>query len=291
MPYRDYIGSHARGPGRRRPATGRSCTAPSDPFEAPNWTRDGKALIYNTSGRVEGRGRSTASTSRRASRRSSTPAPRTATTTTTCSRSTAPCSASATRAPGHDGVDDLHGARRRAARRSASRRSRRRTCTAGRPTAKSLVYTGRREQRVRHLPIASDGSGTEVNLTTSKGLDDGPEFTPDGQCIYFNSARSGPMQIWRMQPDGSNRSRSRTTSSTTGSRTSRPTASRSRSSATRGHRAADHPYYKRVYLRLMPLGGGRRRLSRTSTAGRARSTCRRGRPTGSRSRWRITGTY
>src|SRR6476620_6165789 len=27
------------------------------PFEAPNWTRDGAALIFNTSGRGEGRGR------------------------------------------------------------------------------------------------------------------------------------------------------------------------------------------------------------------------------------------
>src|SRR4029453_5588055 len=33
-------------------------------------------------------------------------------------------------------------------------------------------------------------------------LDDGPEFSPDGQFIYFNSDRTGTMQIWRMRPDG-----------------------------------------------------------------------------------------
>ena len=35
-----------------------------------------------------------------------------------------------------------------------------------------------------------------------QGLDDGPEYSPDGQYIYFNSERTGTMQIWRMKPDG-----------------------------------------------------------------------------------------
>jgi TolB protein len=33
-------------------------------------------------------------------------------------------------------------------------------------------------------------------------LDDGPEYSPDGKKIYFNSVRSGLMKIWRMSPDG-----------------------------------------------------------------------------------------
>ena len=33
-------------------------------------------------------------------------------------------------------------------------------------------------------------------------MDDGPEYSPDGKYIYFNSVRSGMMQIWRMKPDG-----------------------------------------------------------------------------------------
>src|SRR5262249_35667093 len=41
----------------------------------------------------------------------------------------------------------------------------------------------------------------------AKGLDDGPEYSPDGQFIYFNSERSGSMQIWRMRPDGSGQQR------------------------------------------------------------------------------------
>lgn len=40
-------------------------------------------------------------------------------------------------------------------------------------------------------------------MTTAKGLDDGPEYSPDGKYIYFNSERTGHMQIWRMHADGS----------------------------------------------------------------------------------------
>jgi TolB protein len=40
-------------------------------------------------------------------------------------------------------------------------------------------------------------------LITGPGLDDGPEYSPDGKWLYFNSTRSGAMQIWRARPDGS----------------------------------------------------------------------------------------
>ncbi len=39
-------------------------------------------------------------------------------------------------------------------------------------------------------------------MTTAKGLDDGPDYSPDGQWIYFNSDRDGSMRIWRMRVDG-----------------------------------------------------------------------------------------
>ena len=45
--------------------------------------------------------------------------------------------------------------------------------------------------------------GEEQRLTTAPGLDDGPEYSPDGRHIYFNSDRTGLMQIWRMKTDGS----------------------------------------------------------------------------------------
>ena len=45
--------------------------------------------------------------------------------------------------------------------------------------------------------------GTEKRLTNAEGFNDGPEYDPNGQHIWFNSTRSGLMQIWRMNRDGS----------------------------------------------------------------------------------------
>lgn len=70
------------------------------------------------------------------------------------------------------------------------------------PDGKTLVYCADRggEFDVYSIPAAG---GKEVRLTTAPGLDDGPEYTPDGKYIWFNSVRSGLMQLWRMRPDGS----------------------------------------------------------------------------------------
>ncbi len=43
----------------------------------------------------------------------------------------------------------------------------------------------------------------EIRLTDANGLDDGPEYSYDGQWIYFNSHRTNRMHIYRMRPDGS----------------------------------------------------------------------------------------
>lgn len=45
--------------------------------------------------------------------------------------------------------------------------------------------------------------GPERRLTCAPGLSDGPEYSPDGEYIWFNSVRTGLMQIWRMRSDGS----------------------------------------------------------------------------------------
>ncbi len=44
----------------------------------------------------------------------------------------------------------------------------------------------------------------EVALTGNEGLNDGPEYDPEGKKIWFNSTRTGLMQIWQMDPDGTN---------------------------------------------------------------------------------------
>ncbi len=70
------------------------------------------------------------------------------------------------------------------------------------PDGLTLTYCAERNGNydVYTIPV---GGGKEKRLTTSEGLDDGPEYSPDGKYIYFNSVRTGTMQIWRMKPDGS----------------------------------------------------------------------------------------
>lgn len=70
------------------------------------------------------------------------------------------------------------------------------------PDGRTLAFTGQRNGNfdIYTIPV---GGGEETRLTTAEETDDGPEYSPDGEYIYFNSARTGTMQIWRMKPDGS----------------------------------------------------------------------------------------
>ncbi|HYT20449.1 MAG TPA: hypothetical protein VEW05_09505 [Candidatus Polarisedimenticolia bacterium] len=70
------------------------------------------------------------------------------------------------------------------------------------PDGKTLAFVGERSGDFDIYAIPAAG-GEEKQLTTAKGLDDGPEYSPDGKYIYFNSERTGHMQIWRMRADGS----------------------------------------------------------------------------------------
>ncbi|MBC9929843.1 TolB family protein [Chitinophaga qingshengii] len=69
------------------------------------------------------------------------------------------------------------------------------------PDSKTLAFVGLRNGDFDIYTIPAAG-GPEKRLTREKGLDDGPDYSPDGRYIYFNSYRSGRMQIWRMAADG-----------------------------------------------------------------------------------------
>ncbi|GHT20082.1 hypothetical protein AGMMS4957_05930 [Bacteroidia bacterium] len=70
------------------------------------------------------------------------------------------------------------------------------------PDNKFLAYCAERNGNYDVYAIPFKG-GKEIRLTTAEGLDDGPEYSPDGKYIWFNSVRSGLMQVWRMKADGS----------------------------------------------------------------------------------------
>jgi len=71
------------------------------------------------------------------------------------------------------------------------------------PDGKYLAYCAERNGQYDIYSISVDG-GPETQLTNLSGLDDGPEYSPDGRYIWFNSTRTGLMQVWRMEVDGSN---------------------------------------------------------------------------------------
>ncbi len=122
------------------------------------------------------------------------------------------------------------------------------------PDGKTLAYCAERggEFDVYTIPVAG---GEEKRLTTAPGLDDGPDYSPDGEWIYFNSERSGTMQIWRMRSDGSEQRQ--LTSDGHADWFPHPSpdgkwvAFLSYDKDVKGH-----PPNKDVTLRLMPAGGG-----------------------------------
>ena len=125
------------------------------------------------------------------------------------------------------------------------------------PDGKYLVYTAQRNGVYDIYRIPVDG-GVEVQLTNSPGLDDGPEYTPDGRYIYFNSVRSGHMHIWRMKIDGS------APEQLTNDEYNNwfPHISPDGQSVVfvtylvGEVEPSEHPAAKRVYLRMMPRDGG-----------------------------------
>lgn len=70
------------------------------------------------------------------------------------------------------------------------------------PDGTTLAYCAERDGEFDIYTIPVEG-GVEKRLTTAAGLNDGPEYDPSGQYIWFNSVRSGLMQAWRMKADGS----------------------------------------------------------------------------------------
>ena len=124
------------------------------------------------------------------------------------------------------------------------------------PDNQFLLYTGQRNGDFDIYKISKDG-GKEIQLTHTKGLDDGSEYSPDGRYIYFCSTRTGKMQVWRMDPDGKNQTQLTFDELNNWF----PHVSPDNKwivfiSFPKEVPADQHPFYQRVYLRVMPIQGG-----------------------------------
>ena len=70
------------------------------------------------------------------------------------------------------------------------------------PDGKTLAYCAERNGEFDIYTIPAEG-GVETRLTDAPGLNDGPEYDSNGTVIWFNSVRTGLMQAWKMNADGS----------------------------------------------------------------------------------------
>jgi Tol biopolymer transport system component len=128
------------------------------------------------------------------------------------------------------------------------------------PDGKKLVFTGGRAGETgnfRNLWAVDVATGAETAITPPGTLDDGPEYTPDGKYIYFNSVRTGTMQIWRMKPDGSDPEQITFDAYNDWF----PHISPDGKWIVYIAFPADmdpwsHPFYRQCYIRLMPASGG-----------------------------------
>jgi TolB protein len=127
------------------------------------------------------------------------------------------------------------------------------------PDGKTLAYCAGRNNEfdIFTIPVAG---GEETRLTAAPGLDDGPDYSPDGKYIFFNSERTGLMKIWRMNADGSDQQQV-TTDSDYADWFAHPSPDGkwfvfvSYDKSVKGH-----PANQDVVLRILPMSGGKPKI-------------------------------
>lgn len=256
-PYQDYLGATleildvASGASRVRLTS-------EEPFEAPNWTRDGERLIVNVSGSGPARG------TLRAVEVATGRSERLATGAVVRNNNDHVLSFDGARLGlsshvGPAGISTLFvmPATGSDAPEQVTEPAWGHSFLHGwSPDGGALVYTAQRggHYNIHRIDLATR---RETRLTELATLDDGPEFSPDGRWIYFNSARTGRMQIWRMRPDGAGQEQV----FSDGWQNWFPHVSPDGRWLTVLSYAADevgaeeHPYYRHVLVRLVPTDG------------------------------------
>jgi TolB protein len=124
------------------------------------------------------------------------------------------------------------------------------------PDGRTLVFTGQRNNQYDIWAIDIK-TKKETQLTQTPTLDDSPEYTPDGKWIYFNSVRTGTMKLWRMKPDGSKQEQITFDEYNDWFPHISPDGKWIvYLSYPKDIDPSSHPWYQKIYLRLMPAGGG-----------------------------------
>ncbi|QGQ97316.1 transporter [Paenibacillus psychroresistens] len=125
------------------------------------------------------------------------------------------------------------------------------------PDGNTLAYCAERNGEYDIYTIPFNG-GKETKLTDITGLNDGPEYSPDGKHIWFNSVRSGLMQVWRMNAKGNEQTQITFDESNNWFPHVSPDGELVAYISYRKGDVApgDHPANKNVEIRLLPSSGG-----------------------------------
>ena len=125
--------------------------------------------------------------------------------------------------------------------------------------SKSVLYVAQRDSLpVYNIYKSAADHPKEIQLTFFKsGHVDGPEASPDGKYIYFNGSQSGTMQVYRMKPDGKDIEQLTFDAYNSWFPHISPDGKLMVFiSFLPDTDPTDHPPYKRVMLRMMPVAGG-----------------------------------
>ena len=250
-PYRDYIGSHIEVMEVQSGLRKILYSAPNS-LQAPNWTRDGKNLIYNSEGLLYKYDLSTGSVSK--------------------------LNTGIANQNNNDHVISFDGKQIALSNHVGEKRistlfilpingsdkpiqitsadSGHSYLHSWSTDGKKLIFTGQRKNQY-DIWAVDIGSKKETQLTNTPTLDDSPEFSPDGKWIYFNSVRTGTMKLWRMKPDGSNQEQVTFDEYNDWFPHFSPDGKWIVFlSFPKETNPTDHPWYQKIYLRLMPASGG-----------------------------------
>ncbi|MGJ8713963.1 MAG: TolB family protein [Maribacter stanieri] len=125
------------------------------------------------------------------------------------------------------------------------------------PNNKEMIFTGDRNGAYNIFTV-NVKSGKEEQLTDFPTLDDGPEYTKNGKTIFFNSDRTGTMQLYSMKANG----KKQTQLTFDDYNDWFPHVSPDQKwiafiSFPKEIKSNDHPFYKHCMLRIMPIKGGK----------------------------------
>ncbi len=121
------------------------------------------------------------------------------------------------------------------------------------PDGKYLIYTAKRNNQWNIYRIPSNG-GVEKQLTNNLFLNDGSEYSTDENFIWFNSNRTGTMEIWRMKSEGSEETQITSDAYQNWFAHQSPDGKQLIIlSYPPDVNSGDHPYYKHVMLRIMKV--------------------------------------